>query len=606
VGARATKRRCSVCHSSYTRGEAFCPLDGGAVIADDAASQHDELVGTTIDGRYLISAVLGRGGMGRVYAAEHTGLGKRFALKFVSDASATREQRARFRHEARAASQVVHENVVQIFDVGVDEAGRDFIVMEYVEGRDLGEVIREGPLPPARALAITDQILRGLHVVHEAGIVHRDIKPANIRLTNNADSVKIIDFGIAKSIRSEAAQTETDTGQVIGTPQFMAPEQIIDDAVDRRADLYAVGATLYAMLSGEPPFQSTSLTQRLAAPLPPIGAIPGLPASIAAALERALATDPAARFPDALAFADALAQGRAAVAVRRDEATRPIAYPGALRAPPPTPDAPRPRSLVSIVVVLALMIVVLAGVVIHLLLRVEREPRTVPVVTAAPDAATIATVEAPVDAAATPVDAAPVDAPARVKETPKRTGGSTSAPVAGVATTFIPPPKPLTGPDPYASTCACQFRNAKGSIDHACVQKRSVARCRCRNGSQELCPFVITVIDEGQRKPDGTRGGTMYCVDRTRRECDPLDKAMPKSCWANTVERVAGTPADGAECQGYRSGLAENDPPQRGEWSCDTCDWARTAPKYRGQTTDTCTGFDGHTGEPVSGVLRCY
>src|SRR5678816_930655 len=231
----------------------------------------DRLVGTTIDGRYLISAVLGRGGMGRVYAAEHTGLGKRFALKFVSGASATREQRARFRHEARAASQVVHENVVQIFDVGVDEVGRDFIVMEYVEGRDLGEVIGEGPLPLARALAIADQILRGLHVVHEAGIVHRDIKPANIRLTNNADRVKIIDFGIAKSMRSEAAQTETDTGQVIGTPQFMAPEQIIDDPVDRRADLYAVGATLYAMLAGQPPFPSTSLTQRIAAPLPPIG-----------------------------------------------------------------------------------------------------------------------------------------------------------------------------------------------------------------------------------------------------------------------------------------------------------------------------------------------
>jgi len=204
------------------------------------------------------------------------------------------------------------------------------------------------------------------------------------------------------------------------------------------------------------------------------------------------------------------------------------------------------------------------------------------------------------------VDAAPVDAPARVKDTPKRPGASKPAPEGGVATTFIPPPKPLTGPDPYASTCACQFRNARGSIDNACVQKRSVARCRCRNGSQELCPFVITVIDEGQRKPDGAHGGTMYCVDRTRRECDPLDKAMPSSCWASVVERVAGTPADGAECQGYRSGLAESDPPLRGEWSCDTCDWARTAPKYRGQTTDTCTGFDGHTGERVSGVLRCY
>jgi serine/threonine protein kinase len=286
----ALKRRCAICHTSYSQGESFCPIDGGAVVAE-AGPITDELVGTTIDGRYLVSRLIGRGGMGKVYEADHVGLGKRVAIKFVSDADADRDQRARFRQEARAASRITHENVIQIFDVGAD-GRRDYLVMEYVEGRDLDAVLRDGVLPPARAIAIAQQMLRGLHACHAAGIVHRDIKPSNIRLTNDQDFVKIMDFGISKSLRANVAQTDTGAGRVIGTPEFMAPEQIVDGEVDHRADLFAVGATLYAMLAGTPPFSGTSFTQRVetrAAPPPSIAELrAGLPSSLVDAITRAL------------------------------------------------------------------------------------------------------------------------------------------------------------------------------------------------------------------------------------------------------------------------------------------------------------------------------
>ena len=307
------KPRCVICHASYAKGERFCPLDGGAIVDDGGpAAAADPLLGKTIDSRYLVRRLLGRGGMGAVYEADHVGLDKRIAIKFVTNVGADRDQRARFRQEARAASKIVHENVVQIFDVGVDGDGLDYIVMEYVDGRDLQSVLRaEGALEPARAIAIACQVLHGLHASHAVGIVHRDIKPANVLLAGDDELVKIMDFGIAKSVHAHVAQTDTGTGRVIGTPQYMAPEQLADEPVDRRADVYAVGVTLYAMLAGEVPFAGTSFTKRLEAlarPAPSLAeARPDLPPALTAAVARALAASPDDRFPDAAAFADALA-----------------------------------------------------------------------------------------------------------------------------------------------------------------------------------------------------------------------------------------------------------------------------------------------------------
>jgi len=148
-----------VCHATYARGERFCPLDGGVVVDEGAAAP---LIGTTLDDRYLIRRYIGRGGMGAVYEADHVGLDRRVAIKLIADADADRDQRARFRQEARAASKVIHSNVVQIFDIGVDEQGRDYLAMEYVEGRDLRQLTDVGPVEPARAIAIGKQVLTGL------------------------------------------------------------------------------------------------------------------------------------------------------------------------------------------------------------------------------------------------------------------------------------------------------------------------------------------------------------------------------------------------------------------------------------------------------------
>src|ERR1700733_7016881 len=193
TSADPAKRRCAVCHATYAGGERFCSLDGGAIVEEAAT---DPLIGQTIDGRYFVRRWLGRGGMGTVYEADHVGLDKR---------------------------------VAQISDAGSDP-GRDYIVMEFLDGRDLRQQLAAaGPLDPMRAIAIARQMLYGLHAIHEAGIIHRDIKPANVLLTTRDDVVKIMDFGISKSIH--VAETLTGTGKVIGTPQYMAPEQLADAAI---------------------------------------------------------------------------------------------------------------------------------------------------------------------------------------------------------------------------------------------------------------------------------------------------------------------------------------------------------------------------------------
>jgi serine/threonine-protein kinase len=592
----ALKRRCAICHTSYVKGESFCPLDGGAIIADDGAAT-DDLVGTTVDERYLVTRLLGRGGMGKVYEADHVGLGKRVAIKFVSDADADREQRARFRQEARAASRIVHENVIQIFDVGAD-AGRDYLVMEYVEGRDLDAAIGEGVLPPARAIAIAQQILRGLHACHAAGIVHRDIKPSNIRLTNDHDFVKIMDFGISKSTHAHVAQTDTGTGRVIGTPEFMAPEQILDRDVDHRADIFAVGATLFAMLAGRPPFSGTSFTQRvnaMALAPPPIDQLRGgLPPSLVAAITRALAPDPADRFPSALAFADALQDGAVIAGARADAATRPArvtAFAPTATAPSataPSPAAPSHRRAWMLIVAFLVLAIAAGGVTAWIIAgRTPAENRAVAVaIDAAP--AVDAPIRLPIDAqiALVPIDAAIADAAPRKKSQPRELPAGTVIAVENKG-------KP----------CRCDFKTAKGSIDTACTTKRKEPRCRClstKDRSRDLCPQLITVTDEGKIQPDGKRGGQMNCVDRTRSECNPLDKAMPASC----LLRYQVATQDAA-CSGFVPGQKDGDTPLPGTYDCSICDWHPDRPKFYGKTGDQCVGYSP-AGDKVTGTLKCW
>jgi tRNA A-37 threonylcarbamoyl transferase component Bud32 len=203
-------------------------------------------------GRYRLDEVIGRGGMSTVYRGTDQALDRVVAVKVAMDPLLERDPvyAARFKREARAAAALSSPGVVTIFDSGADGPAR-YIVMEYVEGRDLAQVLREeGPLEPSRAAAIGRQVAESLAVAHAAGIVHRDIKPGNIMVTPGG-GVKVLDFGIA---RTSDAVTLTQTASVLGTAPYMSPEQAMGQPADARSDIYSLGCVLYEMLTGKPPF----------------------------------------------------------------------------------------------------------------------------------------------------------------------------------------------------------------------------------------------------------------------------------------------------------------------------------------------------------------
>jgi serine/threonine-protein kinase len=276
----------------------------------------DPLVGRVLDGKYEIAAPLGAGGMGSVYRARRVLIGDEVAVKvlhtkFVGDDTLVE----RFRREARAAAQLQHPNVVTIHDYG-EARGREgfaYIVMELVRGESLrGLLRREGRMTPARAVSLMRDVCAGVGAAHRRGIVHRDLKPDNIIVVpadedSAAERVKVVDFGIAK-LRDMASDdgTLTAAGAVVGTPFYMSPEQCKGESLDARADVYSLGALLYEMLAGSPPFNAPSLAgiilKHVSEPPPPLP--PDVPASNALreAITRALSKDPGARQRDASEF----------------------------------------------------------------------------------------------------------------------------------------------------------------------------------------------------------------------------------------------------------------------------------------------------------------
>jgi serine/threonine protein kinase/beta-lactam-binding protein with PASTA domain len=214
-----------------------------------------------LGGRYELDGVIGRGGMAEVYRARDLRLDRVVAIKTLrTDLARDPTFQARFRREAQSAASLNHPSVIAVYDTGEDMLEHNpvpYIVMEYVEGRTLRDVLHEEQrLPPERALQMTDGILRALDYSHRAGIVHRDIKPANVMLTPNGE-VKVMDFGIARALADSAA-TMTATAQVIGTAQYLSPEQARGERVDARSDIYSTGCVLYELLTGRPPFQGDS------------------------------------------------------------------------------------------------------------------------------------------------------------------------------------------------------------------------------------------------------------------------------------------------------------------------------------------------------------
>jgi len=256
---------------------------------------------------YRILREIGRGGMSTVYEARDTRTGQSVALKMLAlPPSHTPEQQrdliARFRREARAVAHLSHPNIVVIHEVG-ERDGAYFLAMEYLTGQTLRERLAQGPLTPAQAQPVLAQIAGALDAVHAAGIVHRDVKPSNVLLLPD-ETAKLLDFGIA---RQSDDTTITSTGMIIGSPSYMAPEQVRGEAGTAASDVWALGALLYEMLAGRPPFAAPTipavLYQVTHEPPPPV---PGLPAAVQKALRRALNKNPARRFPTAGAFAEAL------------------------------------------------------------------------------------------------------------------------------------------------------------------------------------------------------------------------------------------------------------------------------------------------------------
>ncbi|MEO1336610.1 MAG: serine/threonine-protein kinase, partial [Myxococcota bacterium] len=246
---------CPKCRSTYTRHQEHCGLDGTKLVRADA----DPLIGQIID-KYRIDQRLGSGGMATVYRARHQFLDKDYAVKVLHGQIAADSTMARrFHREAKTLGQIKHPNVVSVDNFGVTSAGLLYMVMEYLNGATLGQVLRKnGPFAPARAAEIVRQIATGLQAAHRKGFVHRDLKPGNVMLIVadevDSESVKLMDFGLVRILSDDTNTQLTQEGQFFGTPMYMAPEQIAGTEVGPATDLYALGVLLYQMLSGKPPF----------------------------------------------------------------------------------------------------------------------------------------------------------------------------------------------------------------------------------------------------------------------------------------------------------------------------------------------------------------
>jgi hypothetical protein len=315
-------RSCPQCSSPCDDAHKFCPSCGFPV-GKVALSPDDPLVGRSLPGGYLILELVGIGGMGRVYRAEQTNLGRTVAVKIIHPHLVGEENAAaRFITEARAASRLNHPHSVGIIDFGKSPDGLLYLVMEFLRGRDLARVIYEdGPLPFRRIVDVLRQTLEALAEAHNASIIHRDLKPETIILEpvrSGGDFVKVVDFGLAK-IRADTTQPSiTSPGIVCGTPEYMSPEQARGDVLDARSDLYAVGVILYQLLTGRLPFEAESPTQVVLAhltqaPRDPRETAPErqIPQALVDVTLKILSKDPNDRYSDsdemAAALADALA-----------------------------------------------------------------------------------------------------------------------------------------------------------------------------------------------------------------------------------------------------------------------------------------------------------
>jgi eukaryotic-like serine/threonine-protein kinase len=314
-------------------------------------AEEEGLLGTCI-GSFRLTRRLGRGGMGTVYLGEHEDIGSRVAIKVLHGRLAgSPPVLRRFHMEARAANLIGHENIVNIIDIN-PAPPRPYLIMEYLEGEPLSALLARGPVPAGVAVPLLSQVCDALEATHARGIVHRDLKPENLFLLQRGQGpafVKMLDFGIAKLLDDEPRTPDTGEGAIIGSADYMAPEQSRGEAVDGRADLYALGVIAYQLVTGQLPFAEKSLTALLLAhqtrpPPSPLTLRPELPPALSSVILRALAKDPEERFQSAATM-------RGALQVALDMARSPA---GPARTPPPLATfTPRPALALPVLVTMA-------------------------------------------------------------------------------------------------------------------------------------------------------------------------------------------------------------------------------------------------------------
>lgn len=381
---------CPVCGTEYADDVKFCPRDGQTL---KSANPSGDLIGQVIADRYHVLKKLGEGGMGAVYLAEHVKMGRKSAIKVMTSAmSNDPDAVSRFNREANNASRINHPNVCAIYDFGETGDGLIYLAMEFIEGKSLSGLLKEtGPLPLPRATTILRQTADALDVAHGLGIVHRDLKPDNIMITSQAgkDVVKVVDFGIAKAVGGEeTGQKVTKTGLVVGTPEYMSPEQLSGDKLDGRSDLYSLALVYYRMITGALPFQAetsqeTMIKRLTDDPMPLDQALPSgrFPAALQPVMDRALARYPNDRYGTAGEFATdterAVASGGGAeqgatMVVGADQMKTMVAGAAASAVPKtrvagaadrPTPaGAPAPKSRTPMILGAAAVVVIGVGV----------------------------------------------------------------------------------------------------------------------------------------------------------------------------------------------------------------------------------------------------
>jgi serine/threonine-protein kinase len=323
------------------------------------------VVGETIAGRYEVEELVGHGGMSSVYKARDALLERHVALKILHEQYSTDDDFVeRFKREARSVAQLQHPNIVTVIDRG-EEDGRQFIVFEYIEGENLKEhVVRNGRLDVREALEIAVEVARGLAFAHEQGLVHRDVKPQNI-LLNGDGRAKVTDFGIARTVDVDGM---TQTGTVLGTSNYIAPEQASGKRVDAHSDVYALGAVLYELLAGEVPFPGESFVvvamKHMHEPAPSLLDVRrDIPLRVAGAVDRALEKDPEQRFPTMDAFAAEL-EACLAELDRGDNGDATMVIPSRGRAPKRRRTVSRWPIAIGVLALLAITAIVIALVAI--------------------------------------------------------------------------------------------------------------------------------------------------------------------------------------------------------------------------------------------------